>query len=86
MGPIDVIKIFVQWEKIKKNWRHNSLLTIKQLFLSKTFWTLVAQGMFNIMQNTTPLIKSDPNLVTVLNSILTVMAIVFRLNNSAGSK
>jgi len=86
MGPIDAVKILVQWEKIKKNWNEGCMLTLEQLFKSKTFWTLVAQGFFNLIQSATPLIQNDPNLVTIVNSILTVLAIVFRLRNSAGTK
>lgn len=86
MGPFDAIRIFTQWEKIKKNWSASTMLSLQQLLKSKTFWTLVGQGVFNIIQNTVPLIKNDPNLVTVVNSALTILAIIFRLNNSAGSK
>lgn len=86
MGPIDAIKIFTQWGKIKKNWNEACVLTLQQLLKSKTFWTLVAQGLFNLIQATVPLIKDNPNMVTVVNSVLTVLAIVFRLNNSAGQK
>ncbi len=86
MGPIDVIKILVQWEKIKKNWKPSCMLSIQQLFKSKTFWTLVATGIFNIVHDSIPLIQDNPDLVKVISSALAILAIIFRLNNSAGSK
>ena len=86
MGLIDAIKIFSQWGKIKKNWNEGCVLSLEQLLKSKTFWTLVAQGLFNLIQSATPLVKDNPNLITVINSVLTILAIVFRLHNTAGQK
>jgi hypothetical protein len=86
MGPIDAIKIFVQWGQIKKYWKANSVLTLKQVFLSMTFWTLVAQGTFNFFQEHISLFAGDPNLVKVINAVMTILAIIFRIRNSAGSK
>lgn len=86
MGPVDAIKIFVQWETIKKNWTTSAMLTLKQVFLSMTFWTLVAQGIFNFFQDHISLFDGDPNLVKVINAVLTILAIVFRIRNTAGTK
>lgn len=86
MGPVDAVKIFFQWEIIKKNWTDGAMLTLKQVFLSMTFWTLVAQGIFNFFQEHISLFDGDPNLVRVINAILTILAIVFRIRNTAGSK
>ena len=86
MGPIDAVKILVQWEKIKSSWKGVNVLTLKQVLLSKTFWTLVATGVFNFIQSNISLFNNDPNLVKVINAGLTIIAILFRINNSAGKK
>lgn len=86
MGPIDAIKIFVQWERIKKSWTQSAMLTLKQVFLSMTFWTLVAQGIFNFFQDHISLFAGDPDLVKVINAVMTILAIVFRIRNTAGNK
>lgn len=86
MGPVDAVKILIQWEKIKSNWTDSAMLTLKQVFLSMTFWTLVAQGIFNFFQEHISLFDGDPNLVKIINAALTILAIVFRIRNTAGSK
>lgn len=86
MGPIDAVKILVQWETIKKNWTNSAMLTLKQVLMSMTFWTLAAQGFFNFIQDHISLFAGDPNLVKVINAVMTILAIVFRIRNTAGSK
>lgn len=86
MGPVDAVKIFVQWEAIKKHWTNSAMLTLKQVLLSMTFWTLAAQGLFNFIQDHISLFAGDPDLVKVINAGLTILAIIFRIRNSAGSK
>lgn len=86
MGPIDAVKILVQWEKIKSSWRSSCMLTLKQVFMSMTFWTLVVQGIFNFIQDHISLFAGDPDLVKVINAVMTILAIVFRIKNTAGTK
>lgn len=61
----------------------NAFLNSLMLLLkSRTFWTLVATALFNILTQSVTMLQLDPTTAVVVNTILLALASYFHINPS----
>lgn len=75
------IQLGIKLNKLKKDWlkwKEGNMLTISQIFKSKTVWTLILMAIYNGTNDILPMIH-DPKVASIVNDALTILAFVFRI-------